>query len=208
MKGRNARRLLALGTACFLLTGCAPEPQQSITNTEKEEYLTTIATLEAALQEEREAHYITQTQYQAQLEDLQQRLDKLSALPGTGEPDTEELIFRYRVENGGAVITGYSGSATLLTVPATLDGYPVMGIGERAFEGTKIAAIVLPEGLESIGWFAFYGCLELVNITIPASVSAIGYAVFDGCPDVTVVCPDGSYAERYARSYGLPYIKT
>lgn len=205
MKAKHAKRLLALGAALVLLTGCAPEPQEQ-PSTEAETYLATIATLEAELEKEREAHYITQTQYKAQVEDLQQQLDKLSALPDTDGTQSEELTFRYRVENGGAVITGYSGSAKLLTVPAELDGHPVTGVGERAFEGAEIAAIVLPDGVSSVGWFAFYGCTELVNITIPASVTAIGYAVFDGCPDVTVVCPADSYAARYARSYGLSYI--
>jgi hypothetical protein len=110
------------------------------------------------------------------------------------------------LEDGNAIITGYSGEATLLTIPSELDGHPVAGIGDRAFEDSAIAAIVLPEGLSSIGWFAFYNCLELVNVTLPDSVSTIGYAAFDGSPAVSVVCPSGSYAERYARSYGIPYI--
>lgn len=43
--------------------------------------------------------------------------------------------FDYRVQNGGAVITGYSYEAEDYTVyiPEELDGYPVIGIASRAF---------------------------------------------------------------------------
>ena len=152
MKGKHLTKAAAI-TAALMLTcsGCAaeqpsPSPQEQ---TDKEQlYLQTIASLESELQQQKEANYIAESQYKAQLQELQQRLDKLTATPGTPNgTDADELVFRYRIENGKAIITGYSGSATLLTVPAELDGYPVYGIGERAFENTRVAAIALPEGV-------------------------------------------------------------
>ena len=210
MKKRKSVSALALCTALLLtLGGCrastpeVPSEEDDQSNSEAL-YLETIATLEEQLREERESHYITESQYKAQLEDLQNRLDRLSSIQR--DPEADALVFTYRLEEDSAIITGYSGEATLLTIPSELDGHPVVGIADRAFEGSEIAAIVLPEGLVSVGWFAFYNCLDLVNITLPASVSTIGYAAFDGSPSVSVVCPSGSYAERYARSYGIPYI--
>ena len=138
---------------------------------------------------------------------LEEKLAQLNAkedLP-LGE---ERVEFRYRLENGGAIITGYRGECALLTVPQTLDGYPVIAIGERAFEGATFSAVILQEGVSSIGWFAFYGCENLINVTLPESVSSIGYAVFDGCGDLSVYCSAGSYAARYAQSYGLTLVTT
>ena len=201
------------GLALLLaLTGCAArgentekdEPPPEQTETASADDLAAIATLEAALQREREERYISESAYKAEIKRLEERLSALDSGAASAGAAPEELTFRYRVENGGAVITGYDGGATLLTVPATLDGYPVTSIGERAFEGSEVVAVTLPEGLASVGWFAFYDCRSLVSVSLPVSVSSIGYAVFDGCAKVTLCCPEGSYAERYARSYGIP----
>ena len=94
----------------------------------------------------------------------------------------------------------------MIIIPTMLDGYPVIGIGDRAFEGASPVAVTIPEGVESIGWFAFYGCASLTDITIPASVTSIGYAVFDGCPRITLICEESSYAKEYAESFGIAHL--
>ena len=207
----RCRGLCALSLSLLLLVGCtaeSAEQRDSPDDTAQAAHLQTIATLEAELQKEREARYISEYGYKAEIKELKQQLAALaSGSNGSGTSDAG-LILHYRVENGGAVITGYSGSATLLTVPSSLDGYPVTAIGEHAFENSDLASITLPEGIHSIGWFAFYGCGKLVSITLPQSVSTIGYAVFDGCKLSSFVCPAGSYAEQYAKSYGLPLVNS
>ena len=202
---------MALMLLLSLLTGCAEAPKEPESVTvlkEDDSQSERIAELEAALQKEKEDRYISDAAYAATIKELKARLEAISPEDTTTKEDdtNEELIFRYRLENGKAIVTGYEGRSTLVTIPATLDGYTVVAIGERAFEGQKIAAVVLPEGLEAVGWFAFYGCEELMDVTVPNSVTSIGYAVFDGCPHVTLVCSDGSYAAQYAASYGLPRI--
>lgn len=205
--------LLVLGLFCLIasLGGCTASDETTLPAVDDNEqaYINRIAQLEAALQKEREERYIGESQRDARIEALQQRLDSLEQkndVETDQSPEGEELVFSYRVENGKAIITAFEGVATLVTVPATLDGYPVVAIGERAFEGKPIAAVILPEGLEAVGWFAFYGCENLHDITVPTSVTSIGYAVFDGCEHVSIVCKKGSYAAQYAESYGLPCV--
>lgn len=201
----------ALLFSCFA-TGCAKQETDSPQDeevVEEGDYLTRITALEAELQKQREEQYISNAARDAQIKELKQQLQALGADVETDisqTPDGEELIFGYRLENGKAIVTDYSGTSTLVTVPATLDGYPVVAIGERAFEGKEVAAVILPEGLEAVGWFAFYGCEALIDVSIPTSVTSIGYAVFDGCPNVSIICAEGSYAAQYADSYGLPRI--
>ena len=209
MKNKK-KTLLASLLALLLLTGCANTQSTATAEQEKEAaialaegYLAHIATLEATLQSEREERYISESQYEQRIRELEETLKQLSdAVNGEGD-GAAELVFHYRVENGAATVIGYEGEHPFVTVPTTLDGYPVRAIGERAFENKSISAVVLPEGLVTIEWFAFYGCSALVDVTIPASVQSIGHAVFDGCPDVSVVCAKGSFAEEYAKSYGL-----
>ena len=128
--------------------------------------------------------------------------------------------------DGTAEIVGYTGCEKSLTIPDSLDGIPVAGIGENAFFcnplqeitipdsvrsiGTKafshcycLTEITIPDSVTSIGNWAFESCIFLKEITIPASVTSIGNRVFDNCnsPDVTVQ-PD-SYAEEYCKEEQL-----
>ncbi|MBQ9803141.1 MAG: leucine-rich repeat protein [Clostridia bacterium] len=192
---------------CFV--GCAAQaPTNENTATEDEKSRARIAELESELQKVKEEKYIAESQLTQEIAKLK---DELAKLTSKDEPDPEVgsrgMIFHYKVEDGGATITGFEGAVALVQIPATLDGYAVKKIGERAFEGnTALAAVVVPDSVSSIDWFAFYNCSALQDITIPASVTLIGHAVFDGCNDLTVVCPTGSYAETYAKSYGISYV--
>ncbi|MBO7341943.1 MAG: leucine-rich repeat protein [Clostridia bacterium] len=199
--------ILALVLA-FLLGGCAfvPDEQADGTRDQNAEYLNTIAELQAQLEMERAGFAESEALYQQTIATLEAKIALLSHSQSPSQGEEESVTFRYKLEGENAVITGYEGNATLLTVPDTLDGHPVTSIGERAFEGTSVSAIVIPDGVQSIGWFAFYNCRDLVNVTLPQSVSSIGYAVFDGCGALTVFGAADSYAERYARSYGLAFV--
>ena len=53
--------------------------------------------------------------------------------------------------------------------------------------GVEIKDLVIPDGVKSIGNFAFGGCSNLTSLTIPNSVSAIGSDAFDGCDIPTVI---------------------
>ena len=138
-----------------------------------------------------------------QLRQTQQTAGQQTAATVEEEPTEAGMTFTYRVENGAATVTGYRGNTAFVQVPATLDGYPVIKIGQRAFEGTDVTVVELPESVREVDWFAFYGCARLLYVTLPAGVERMGYAVFDECPCVTVLCDSGSYAEQYAKSYGL-----
>lgn len=51
----------------------------------------------------------------------------------------------------------------------------------------EILAVVLPEGLTSIGDLAFYQCTAIKSISIPNSVTKIGWYAFDGCKGITML---------------------
>ncbi|MDO5328386.1 MAG: leucine-rich repeat protein, partial [Clostridia bacterium] len=73
--------------------------------------------------------------------------------------------YAYTVKNGNAIILGYRGTDTDLTLPETINGHPVTGIGEEAF----------------------WGCSSLTRITIPGSVKNIGTSAFAYCDALTSV---------------------
>ena len=51
----------------------------------------------------------------------------------------------------------------------------------------SITAVSLPEGLTSIGAYAFSGCTGLTSVTIPSSVTNINNSAFSGCTGLNAV---------------------
>jgi hypothetical protein len=47
--------------------------------------------------------------------------------------------------------------------------------------GGKSGVYTIPDSVTEIGYYAFYGCSSLTNVTIPDSVTEIGDGAFDGC---------------------------
>lgn len=45
----------------------------------------------------------------------------------------------------------------------------------------QITAVVVDQGVTTIGAYAFYGCVNLINITLPEGLTAIGRYAFKGC---------------------------
>jgi hypothetical protein len=102
-------------------------------------------------------------------------------------------------DGAGVVITTYSGKATAVRVPATIEGMPVREIGSEAFSKRwatyhldPITSITLPAGLTKIGYRAFEGSTMLASVVIPDTVTEIGDEAFARCGTAS-----------YDRNYGL-----
>lgn len=132
---------------------------------------------------------------------------QLAALKGnsSSEASPANSLFEYAARNGEVTLISYRGKASELRIPDTLDGYPVTAIADKAFENnTTLASVIIPAGVKEIGWFAFSGCVFLTDVTLPASLQSVEYGAFENCSSaLTVRCPNGSYAQQYARSYGF-----
>ena len=91
-------------------------------------------------------------------------------------------------DNGSGGV--FSGCRTLASIDIP-DG--VTSIGSYAFYGcTGLTSITLPAGLRSIGQYAFSGCTGLTSITLPAGLRSIGNYAFSGFTGLTSIdIPDG-----------------
>ncbi len=75
--------------------------------------------------------------------------------------------YRYAVENGGAVIVEYKGTAKNLVVPDTLGGKPVTAVGAFAFwQNEDTVSVTLPASVERIAPSAFGRCEKLKTILL------------------------------------------
>ena len=97
--------------------------------------------------------------------------------------------FAYNVSGANATITGFTGTATELYIPSTIDGYTVTKIGDSAFKNcTSLTSVTIPSSVTAIGQSAFRGCTSLTSVTIPSSVTTIGSGAFKDCTSLTIYC--------------------
>ena len=69
----------------------------------------------------------------------------------------------------------------------------VTTIGSFAFWGcTSLAALTIPEGVTRISAYAFSGCTSLASVNIPEGVTTIGAYAFSGCTSLaSATIPEG-----------------
>lgn len=90
--------------------------------------------------------------------------------------------FHIEKTNNGIIVAGYKGSHRNVTIPAVIDGLPVIGIKKDAFLNCKrMTSVTMPDSVISIGAMAFCYCCDLKTVTIPDSVTTIEEGVFDDC---------------------------
>ena len=105
---------------------------------------------------------------------------------------TDGLEFTLNDAGTGYAVTDYTGTDTIVFIPAIYEGKPVTSIGMCAFEYcTNIESIEIPDSVTSIGYEAFYNCTNIESIEIPDSVTSIGDSAFYYCTSLeSVVIPD------------------
>ena len=67
------------------------------------------------------------------------------------------------------------------------DSNPLSYAHNLYLNGELVTELVIPEGVTSIGFAAFYNCSSLTAINIPEGVTSIGYDVFYGCSSLTSI---------------------
>ena len=101
-----------------------------------------------------------------------------------GTESVDGYKWSYFVKNGGATVAAVVSPSPKgdITIPATLGGVKVTGIGKNIFDHCKeVTSVTIPEGVTSIGSSAFNFCYGLKSVTIPSSVKSIGEWAFSAC---------------------------
>ena len=110
---------------------------------------------------------------------------------------TDEQGVKYTANNDETTcyVSGHTAEySSSIVIPESYEGRNVTSIGEFAFsrDCTGLTSITLPEGLTSIGGFAFFGCSGLTSISLPDGLTSIGDDAFNDCSGLTSLSlPDG-----------------
>lgn len=127
-----------------------------------------------------------------------------------GQATTKVLI-----ENGitgigdHALIAGYFTKLEEVSLPTTLTS-----IGDYAFaNNSHISTIVIPDSVETIGAYSFYGCVALTSIQIDQTTSRltnIGSNAFYNCPLPEITLPNSLEViqDHAFYTYGNQYVLT
>ena len=135
--------------------------------------------------------------------------EKEGALLGTGEPaegtDDESALSEYVAESasnadaqseefiytvndeGGAVLTGYTGMEPQVSIPTEIDGYTVVEIGGAFKNCTFLESVICPDAVVEIGGGAFAGCTNLQYVELPANLKYLRWGAFEDCASLTEI---------------------
>lgn len=82
--------------------------------------------------------------------------------------------------DSSGIITAYKGTKTSISIPYYVGSIEVKGIGDNAFKGSDIKAIVLPSTVVSFGNSSFEDCASLETV-LAHNVVSIGNSCFKNC---------------------------
>ena len=134
------------------------------------------------------------------------------------EADTKTLHFgsyEYEVVDSTVKIVKYTGNESSVKIPDSINGRSVTKIGEYAFEEKQsLTEVILPNKLESIGDFAFFGCIKLKKLDIPQTVkeigqNAVGYFeknnIMYPVDGIVIIGHENETVKKYANECGFSY---
>lgn len=103
-------------------------------------------------------------------------------------PKVTEDGFEYEIVENAVTITKYSGDASEITLPSSIENLPVTKVGERAFEEiNSLSEVTIPDSVITIGANAFEGCGSLVVVNLGSGVQSVGADTFSDCVNLTAV---------------------
>ena len=98
------------------------------------------------------------------------------------------------VENGDdgytVSLTAEGKAASEIVIPVSFNGKPVNALGDNFLrENTKIEKITIPATIKRIPNYAFYECTKLSEVVLNEGLERIGAYAFDGCKLKTLIVP-------------------
>ena len=93
-------------------------------------------------------------------------------------------------QNNAVTINNYDYACTKdVVIPETINGKPVVTIGNEAFRDRDLTSVVIPNSVTSIGDYAFEND-HLDSVVLPSSITSIGHSAFSTNNLTSIVIPE------------------
>lgn len=106
---------------------------------------------------------------------------------------TAKFEYQLSADDGGFIISSYSGNASNVVIPEEYSGLPVVAIADNVFDGNAhIKSVEIPSSVKRLGGKAFANCPKLTTVYFPEKLDSIGMGCFSKCTSLeSVVLPEG-----------------
>jgi hypothetical protein len=102
-----------------------------------------------------------------------------------------DFTYDLNEEGDGIIVKGYTGTSPVMIIPAEIEGYPVVEVGENFRRHPRLIAVVIPENVRKIGSGAFMDS-GISAITLPSSLTVIEEQAFSSSNISAVTFPSSS----------------
>ena len=121
----------------------------------------------------------------------------------------EDFSYDITRDGKGILIKAYNGLATIVKIPAVIEGMPVTELDAIFYDNTGITSVTIPDSVTFIGYGeeiisedweeekkvyrgAFEGCTSLSSVTLSRNQKFVSFRMFYGCTSLrAVVIPNG-----------------
>ncbi len=101
---------------------------------------------------------------------------------------TEGLQLTLQTTTNTYAVTGYTGTESVIIIPAEYKGLDVTAINARAFEGnTMITDVTIPNSVITIGLGAFSECYNIETVDMSDQLQILGASAFSNCTKLVSV---------------------
>ena len=114
---------------------------------------------------------------------------------------TDEGQFYCIRNDNTVVVTKYLGSEEKVTIPETVENYPVTEIADAAYYQANLTDVIIPDSVEKIGYWAFARCENMNGIYLPKSVQYIENYAFDDNRQLLIMFESDSLPETGGKEW-------
>lgn len=134
----------------------------------------------------------------AHIDDLYKAIkDSSSSSSNVSEAD---FTTAFHVEFGGTMITSYTGTASVVEFPETINGSSIGMLANKSCVETytpkcaypSIKTAIIPDSISQIDGYTFYNCTNLTSVTFGENVYWVSKEAFSGCTNLTDVAINNS----------------
>lgn len=113
--------------------------------------------------------------------------DRVIELYAVWVPESAAGDFTFKLSDGKATVTNYSGNDDFVVIPLMYNGFEVTAVAAGAFRGGTVKTVFITKNILTVEKSAFTRCTNLSTIYMSDSVQSITDTSFLECPNLSTL---------------------